>query len=151
MSGYNSLVNKIPRTRYSSVDRVQLDCSADPGVTKKSMAAECDIYTILNRFNSTGVITHLNHNPVQFGFAEAIDFHSAMNMIREGEEAFMQLPHETRLRFDNDVTKFLDFVTDEKNTEEAQKLGLITQPTAATASAPSPAPTTPTTSANATS
>lgn len=126
MSGCNNFVGSRPRHRFSEVVRVSLDFAGDPGVTKKSMAADCDINNILSRFNATGAISHINTRQGIYDFVEAVDFHTAMNIVREGERVFMELPASLRARFDNDPAMFLDFVTNPENSEEATKLGLVT-------------------------
>ena len=72
----------------------------------------------------------------QYGdFIEATDYHTALNAVRAADAAFMELPADIRTRFNNDAGAFVDFVSDDSNRAEAEKLGLVL-PTAAPNLAP---------------
>lgn len=116
------------RTAYGEKVKVGKDFTGDKGMTKQSMKQECDINFILARFQKTGMIEHRKQYEGDYSEFGAIDFHTAMNIVAEANSMFESVPSTIRKRFDNDPQKFLDFVQDEKNRNEAIELGIIPKP-----------------------
>lgn len=106
---------------------------ATPSLAKQSFAEECDINVIVRRFGLTGQLPVGVRMPTFSDFLDVPDYHSAMNAIREAQEAFYEMPGEVRARFHNDPGEFVGFCSDEKNRDEAVKLGLVVPPAAALA------------------
>ncbi|WNK13452.1 MAG: internal scaffolding protein [Microvirus sp.] len=109
-----------PRTGefYRPVDR-----------TKQSFVAECDINNILKQFKATGMLTHVSAKAAQGQYIDLpddSDFQSALHTVKQGADAFASLPSKLRTRFENDPAKFLEFMADPKNQDEAIALGLAT-------------------------
>lgn len=102
-----------------------LDCSVEPSLTKQSFADEVDINTIVKRFGLTGQLPSDVRVPQYADFETVIDYHSAMLQVRQAQEAFMKMPAEVRARFNHDAGALVDFVSDDKNRAEAEKLGLV--------------------------
>lgn len=97
----------------------------EPGKTVQSSKEEADINTIVRRFGLTGSLPTNVRVPLNVDFSETVfDFQSAMNVLVEAENAFMQMPADVRARFGNDPARFVDFASDAKNYDEAVKLGL---------------------------
>jgi len=96
----------------------------DESRTKQSFADEADINTIVRRFNLTGELPKDLRVPQYADFAEVVDYHSAMLQLRAAQESFMALPAHVRARFHNEPAELVDFVSDEKNRAEAEKLGI---------------------------
>lgn len=105
-----------------------LACDPDEGKTQQQFAEEVDINTIVKRFGLTGELPFSGRVPLSGDFTEVTDFHSAMNLVVEAEEAFMRLPADLRKRFDHDPGKLIAFLEDDANREEAEKLGLVNKP-----------------------
>lgn len=96
------------------------------GVTKQSFADECDINQILAKYQESGSVTHLTAKPAKFGnFIGIPDYRESLDIVNRAQAAFMTLPAGVRERFANDPAKLLDFVADDKNRAEAEKLGLL--------------------------
>lgn len=98
-----------------------------PGKTaaQQSFIAECDINTIMRKYEQNGIITHLNSRGGQYGnFIGFQDYQTSMNQIIEAQNAFDSLPSSLRKRFNNDAAAFLEFCQDEKNLDEMYELGL---------------------------
>lgn len=112
--------------------------------TQQQFKDEADINVLVRRFRLTGELPQGVAVPTYGDFDAAGDYHAAMNVMRAADEAFMQMPADLRFRFGNDPNKFLEFVHDEKNRSEAERLGLVLpRPTSDSASgvsdaAPSP-------------
>lgn len=97
----------------------------DASLAKDSFREECDINTIVRRFGLTGQLPKDVRAPVYGDYDTVSDYHSAMNAISSANSAFMEMPAHIRARFENDAGKFVAFCSDDKNREEAVKLGLV--------------------------
>lgn len=105
-----------------------LACDPEESVVQQQFADECDINTIVRRFGLTGELPNQVSMPQSGDFTGVTDFQSAMNMVRQAQEAFMELPADVRYRFANDPQRVIDFLEDAANRDEAVKLGLVTKP-----------------------
>lgn len=105
-------------------DATGLECG-DPSLAVQSAVEESDINTIVRRFNLTGQLPQNVVMPQYGDFEGVFDFQSAMNLLIDAEKSFMRFPAEVRKRFDNDPAKMVDFVSDERNRDEARKLGFL--------------------------
>lgn len=110
------------------VDKVSVETGLvcdDPSLAQQQFKDECDINTILERFNVTGQLPVSPLQP-QFGdFSGVTDYQSALNAVLEAEESFAALPARVRERFANDPAAFVDFCLDAANRDEMKALGLI--------------------------
>lgn len=96
----------------------------DPSLAVQSQKEESDINEIVRRFGLTGKLPENVRVPEYGDFVVVDDYQSALNVVRQAGEAFMQMPAEVRARFDNDAGKFVDFCNNPKNLEEARALGI---------------------------
>lgn len=101
----------------------------DPSRAQQSAAEEADINTIVRRFNLTGQLPQSVQVPTYSDFEGVFDFQSAMNIVRQATEAFMEFPADVRARFHNSEQEFLQFVEDPANYDEAVRLGIANPPT----------------------
>lgn len=110
---------------YKPHDRSSDMSEFPPSLTRQEFAEECDINTIMARYEKTGVISHVsNAQPRYVDFGAAPDFHSAMNMLVEAEAAFMSLPATVRRTFENDPVQFVEFAQNPDNLDQMRKWGL---------------------------
>lgn len=102
------------RTPYNyDTDRVTKKSSIkcpEETLTQQHLTEQTDINRIVKTYAKTGVAPGNARNPLEIDFANVTDYHSAMNKIIEGEEAFMQVESGIRERFENDPGKYLNFV-----------------------------------------
>jgi len=106
-----------------------LDCSVEPSMTKQSFRDECDINTIMSRYERTGVMPESRGDAPQFGdYISEYSFQESMNAVIYAQQQFADLPARVRDRFGNDPANMLRFLEDDKNREEAIKLGLVQPP-----------------------
>jgi len=100
----------------------------DVSRTQQHFKDECDINTILTKFNVTGLLPE-NPLPPRYGdFSGIGDYHGALRAVRRAEDEFNALPAGLRARFDNDPALLIDFLALEANRAEAIDLGLIPKP-----------------------
>jgi len=86
---------------------------------------EADINTIMERFGRTGELVAPVRLPQYGDFSGVTDYHSAMNAVIEAQASFDSLPANIRARFENDPGQFVEFCLDDKNRDEAVRLGLV--------------------------
>lgn len=116
--------------QYSRPPAEGLDFTGQETRTKMEFAAECDLNVIMARYIQTGELP-AGIVGTYGDFSTPVDFHTAQNILARASQQFEALPGEVRARFQNDPAAFLEFVHDEKNLEEANKLGLLTEEAAA--------------------
>lgn len=120
------------RSAYNyDMDQASIDSGLtclDPSLAQQQFLEESDINTIVERFGLNGELPEVVRVPQYGDFDQVRDFQSAMNAVRQAEEAFMELPAKVRARFENDPQRLLEFVSDQANRAEAQVLGLLKEP-----------------------
>jgi len=98
---------------------------------QQNMAAECDVNTIMARYQKGQEITHIAQVAAQYGdFSEVADYKTGLERILEADALFMELPSSIRDRFMNDPAAFIEFATDKANEDELRKMGLAPPPQA---------------------
>jgi phage internal scaffolding protein len=105
-------------------DESGLHCE-DATLAQQHFKDECDINNILRQFNVTGLLPEAPLSPRYGDFSGITDYHTAMNAVIAAEDGFMALPADLRARFQNDPAQLIDFLSDENNRSEAEKLGLL--------------------------
>lgn len=119
-------------TRYDVPPSPGIDFKDDPGLTDQTQVKDCDINVILERFRQTGTLSDPLHpssrQPVFGDFTDLPDYQGALDLIDRADQMFMQLPAKVRDRFANNPQEIFDFLSDEKNRDEAIELGLIVKP-----------------------
>jgi phage internal scaffolding protein len=105
-----------------------LACPPEENQAQQQFKEEVDINTIVERFGLTGDLPENPRMPQSGDFTGITDFQSAMNMVREAEEAFMEFPAHIRSEFDNDPQKMMRFLENENNRARALEMGLIVKP-----------------------
>jgi phage internal scaffolding protein len=104
-----------------------LDEEGNPAVgrTEQHHKSECDIDTIIRKYDKTGLITHVNSAVAQYGdFTDVNEYQVSLNMVIDAQNAFNELPSAIRKKFGNDPGEFFEFATDPDNYDELVKLGL---------------------------
>ena len=97
--------------------------------TKQAPHAECDINNIMQKYQKTGVLDHINHHQGDYSdFLSATSYHESMNAVLEAQNAFDSLPSSVRSRFNNNPGDFLAYVHNPNNAAEMVTLGLATPP-----------------------
>jgi phage internal scaffolding protein len=97
----------------------------EPSLAQQHFKEECDINTILQKFNVTGLLPEAPLSPRYGDFSGIGDYHSALNRVIAAQDEFEALPAQIRARFDNDPAQLIEFLQDENNRLEAEELGLV--------------------------
>lgn len=115
---------------YSAGNRppgVTVDFSGDRGIsrTKQSEGPATDINAIVKKYETTGMVSHLNQRAPMYGdFSQAVALHEALNAVMEADDAFMTLPAEVRKEAENDPVRFLEMLASPEGTEVLVEAGL---------------------------
>jgi len=118
-------ISNIVRDEYSPRTRVAITFPANSRWTKQSFKDECDVNTIMRRYQSTGEMPVLNQRAPQYLDATGFDYQQAMEFVAGAKTLFGELPSDLRNRFGNDPAAFLDFCSQEKNRPEMAEMGLL--------------------------
>lgn len=105
-------------------DETGLACN-DISLTVQETRDEVDINTIVRNFGITGQLPNAVRAPTYGDFTGLNDYQQALNAVIAADEAFMQMPAETRARFHNNPAAFVEFCSKEENREEMAKMGLL--------------------------
>lgn len=117
-------MKSIYHTRLNKPEGSKLDQHDQVSKTRQSEKDSTDINKIMERFNRTGQLPAMQKLPPRFGDARSVDYATALNIVNEAREAFLQLPATTRKVFDNDPQMLEEFLSDPKNDKRAVELGL---------------------------
>ena len=106
--------------------RVYFDREKEPVLTQQSAKDECDINLIVERAKRGADISNLSKGTPMYGdFTGLPDYRQALLMVNKARDMFMSLDARVRERFSNDPGRLLEFLGDDKNYDEALKLGLV--------------------------
>lgn len=97
----------------------------EPTMAQQQFRDEADINTIMERFGRTGEIVAPVRLPQYGDFTGVSDYQTALNAVIEAQASFDSLPANLRARFQNDPAEFVEFCLDDKNRDEAVRLGLV--------------------------
>ena len=116
------------KTAYGDRNRSGFETTGE-SLTQQSHAAEADVRNIIKQYDRTGLIANVNKGIAQYGdYSEINEYAEALNMVREANESFSQLPSEIRQQFNNNAGLFFEFATDPKNKEKMIEMGLAKAP-----------------------
>lgn len=111
--------------------------------TKQMFRDGTRIDNVLKRYGTAGVDSAMapwlfaqGMASAPFGVDQGRDYHSQLSAVTSVRQYFEALPSKVRARFGNDPAQMLEFLGDEKNREEAEKLGLVKAPEKAPISPP---------------
>jgi len=109
--------------------------------TQQQFKAQVDINNIMKKYAKTGDMSiFIKQGKGTYGdFSNVPDYQTALDKVLQIQDSFSNLPPLVRQKFANDPAQLLEFINDNRNYDEAVKLGLLEKP----AVAPAPAPTTP--------
>lgn len=98
----------------------------EPSRTRQEFADECDINVLMQKFEATGVVSHVEQRqPMYLDVSEGVlPLREAIDTVRAANEAFMTLPARARAEFDNDPIRFVEFARDPKNGAKMVEWGL---------------------------
>jgi len=98
----------------------------EPSLTQQQYKDECDINNIMRKYQKTGEFNHLTRKEGVYGdFSDIKDYQGMLDTVLYAQKAFETLPAQVRLKFRNNPGELIDFLQDDRNYNEAVKLGLV--------------------------
>ncbi|WNK12411.1 MAG: internal scaffolding protein [Microvirus sp.] len=99
----------------------------DESLTQQQFGEDADLNILAVRFGLTGKPLPVEAiDPRYYGdMTDLPDLRSALDLVNDARNKFMELPSKLRTRFDNEPHKLWAFVNDPDNSEEAVRLGLL--------------------------
>lgn len=85
------------------------------GRTKQAFKDQCDINKIMQKYQRTGMLSHLAAHQAQYMDVAELDYHTAQTKIAQANQLFDSLPVNVKKEFRNDPGAFVDFVSDPAN------------------------------------
>lgn len=108
--------------------RVVVNFVKGHGRTKQSFKDQVNINKILARYRKSGMIDHVNRMAPFYGdVSNLVGYQEAIEKVRMAEDLFSSLSSDVRKRFENDPSKFIEFMSDSKNIKEAIELGICVE------------------------
>lgn len=98
-----------------------------PSMTRQSEMEACDIHNVLRQFSQQGFEQLVRDNAARGQYADLTalpDYQAALDTVIQAQAAFAALPSQVRERFQNDPSRFIDFLSRPENQDEAIRLGL---------------------------
>ncbi len=102
--------------------------SGGPMLTKQSEKDSTDVNLIMDSWVQAGaaVAGYMNAAPGSYGdFSSGIDYHAALDAVKEADVAFMALSPKIRSHVKNDPGEYLDMMFDPARREEVEQLGIV--------------------------
>jgi len=116
------------KTGYSDRTRTGFETTGE-SLTQQSHAAAADVRNIIKQYDRTGLIANVNKGIAQYGdYSEINEYAEALNMVREAEQSFQEIPSHIREQFNNNAGLFFEFATNPKNSEKMVEMGLAQAP-----------------------
>jgi len=119
------------RTAYGKRNRVKTSFKNSPSLTIQDQKKSTDINEILNRFQKTGLMDHVQQNEPAFADVTGYDFQTNQNTVATIQSMFNELPASVRQQFDHDPQKYIEHIAVQDNVED-MKDGVIDNPIAET-------------------
>lgn len=100
----------------------------DKSMTQQNLGNETNINRIMEKYERTKLVTHLNERQGQYGdFSEVYTYQEALNKIEEAKAMFFDLSSSVRKAFQNDPNVFAEEAADPANIQKLIDLGLATE------------------------
>lgn len=124
------------RSAYEPHRKVQFVTTGE-SLTQQHFKEECDVINIIKKHDRNGIIEHVQRGQARYGdFSEVHDYREALDLVRDAQSEFMNIPSDIRKKFDNDPGKFYEFVSDPENKDELIEMGFIDPQASSVVSSP---------------
>lgn len=108
-----------------------------PSMARQEFREECDINSIMAKYQVTGMLPANVQEPVYYDFTcMPSDLLGMMDLMDTAEQAFMSLPAVVRKEFENSPYDFVMFASDPANIEKMREWGLAAPAVDANAASP---------------
>jgi len=114
-------------TKLNPAQGSQFDQKGQKSRTRQSEKDNCDINKIMERFNRSGKLPTMQQSPPRYGEAIATDYATSLNIVKQAQDSFRQLPADARKYFEHNPQRFLEAISNpsEEDKQKLVKLGLL--------------------------
>lgn len=115
-------------------DQVEGDLAATANegedLCQQQFAESADINVLVARFGlDKNAVPPMAQDPRFYGdFSDVPDLRTALDLVNDAKNKFMDLPPKLRARFNNEPAQLWDFINDPENADESVRLGLLVRP-----------------------
>lgn len=109
--------------KHSEVKKSSAYYESGQSRTQQHELPDSDIQKIVARSIETGILPE--RRELTYGDLRVNDYKEALDKVTRAQQDFDELPSKLRDRFRNDPKELIQFLSDSKNREEAEQLGLI--------------------------
>lgn len=100
--------------------------NSKPSLTKQEFKDDVNVNKIIQKYSRTGMLTHVRNNPGAYmDISNVGDYQEAITTITQAHTLFDSLPSEIRKEFQNDPQQLINFMSDPRNRDRAEELGLV--------------------------
>lgn len=97
-----------------------------PSMTQQQFKEQVNVNKIIAKYRRTGMLEHVRKNSGAYlDITDIGDYQESLQKVIDANNIFSSLPSEIRTRFANDPQQLINFLADEKNIDEAIRLGLM--------------------------
>lgn len=101
----------------------------EPTRTKQDYKEECDINTIMRKYEATGIVSHVSAmQPFYADVLEYGDLQDAYAIMDKAQQAFDALPASLRQELDNDPRNLVGYISNPANKEKCIEYGIFNRP-----------------------
>lgn len=96
--------------------------------TQQHFAEQCNINSILKKYQKTGVISHVKSVEARYGdFSQMPDYCENLDKVAKAQQGFEQLPSAIRNHpgIKNSLGSFMEFMKDPQNADQLRKWGIF--------------------------
>ncbi|AXL15577.1 internal scaffolding protein [Microviridae sp.] len=117
--------NREPKIETRKRTAVQIDFSECEGLTEQHHKDECDIKNIVRKYEKIGIGAEM----FMYGENDCMDLTDAptyleyQQKLADANSLFESLPARVRARCENSPAQFLEFMQDDRNIDEIEKMG----------------------------
>lgn len=94
--------------------------NTEPSQTQQSDKDEADINVIVAKYG-IGAFPQVTEAPRYGDFSQVTDYRTAVEMIRDANDKFLEVPAEIRAQFGNDPQAFIEYAQDPANLDQMRK------------------------------
>lgn len=94
-------------------------------MTQEHFSEEAEINNIISFHDKTGLIKNVQRGVAQYGdYSEVNEYRESLDLVRQADESFNQLPSHIRKSFNNNAGDFFEFAGNPANEEKLVEMGL---------------------------
>lgn len=111
--------------RIKGTQRVNIDCNDENCKVQQHYKEECNINNIVRKIAKGFVPPMVAQRPFYADVSGVEDYQTSLTKVVKAQQQFDMLPANIRAKFFNRPENLIEWLQDENNRSEAEKLGLV--------------------------